>query len=54
MAKPEPFFEPSPEAAQDMLNRLGDAMAAYLAAQAEAGAQVLMLFRFLGRATRSF
>jgi uroporphyrinogen decarboxylase len=38
------FLRAEPEAAQDMLNRLGDAMAAYLAAQAEAGAQVLMLF----------
>ena len=33
-----------PEAAAKLLNHLADAMAAYLRAQCEAGAQALMLF----------
>jgi uroporphyrinogen decarboxylase len=38
------FLYAQPRAAQHLLERLGDAMAEYLAAQAEAGAQALMLF----------
>jgi uroporphyrinogen decarboxylase len=38
------FLYSQPEAAERLLDRLGDAMAAYLGAQAAAGAQALMLF----------
>jgi uroporphyrinogen decarboxylase len=38
------FLYAQPQAAQALLTRLADAMAQYLAAQAEAGAQALMLF----------
>jgi uroporphyrinogen decarboxylase len=38
------FLYSEPEAADLLLDRLADAMAAYLRAQAEAGAQALMLF----------
>jgi len=38
------FLYSQPEAAERLLDRLADAMAAYLAAQAGAGAQALMLF----------
>src|SRR5262249_58531204 len=38
------FLYAQPEAAQRLLTRLADAMAAYLTAQAAAGAQALMLF----------
>jgi len=38
------FLYASPESAQRLLERLADAMAAYLRAQAAAGAQALMLF----------
>jgi uroporphyrinogen decarboxylase len=38
------FLYAQPEAAEELMDRLGDAMAAYLAAQAQAGAQALMLF----------
>jgi uroporphyrinogen decarboxylase len=38
------FLYAQPEAAQRLLTRLADAMGAYLAAQAAAGAQALMLF----------
>jgi len=38
------FLYAQPRAAQHLLERLADAMAEYLAAQAEAGAQALMLF----------
>jgi len=38
------FIYSRPQAAQRLLERLADAMAAYLAAQAAAGAQALMLF----------
>jgi uroporphyrinogen decarboxylase len=38
------FLYSSPQAAQRLLDRLADAMAAYLRAQAAAGAQALMLF----------
>jgi uroporphyrinogen decarboxylase len=38
------FLYASPEAAERLLERLADAMAAYLRAQAAAGAQALMLF----------
>jgi uroporphyrinogen decarboxylase len=38
------FLYASPEAAERLLDRLADAMAAYLRAQAGAGAQALMLF----------
>jgi uroporphyrinogen decarboxylase len=38
------FLHAQPEAAQRLLLRLGDAMGAYLLAQASAGAQALMLF----------
>ena len=38
------FLYAQPRAAQHLLERLGDAMAEYLAAQAGAGAQALMLF----------
>ena len=38
------FLYNQPEAAMQLIDHLGDAMAAYLAAQARAGAQALMLF----------
>jgi len=38
------FLYSEPAAAQELLGRLADAMVAYLSAQAEAGAQALMLF----------
>ncbi|MBV8855247.1 MAG: uroporphyrinogen decarboxylase [Sinobacteraceae bacterium] len=38
------FLYSQPDSAERLLDRLGDAMAAYLGAQAEAGAQALMLF----------
>ena len=38
------FLYSQPESAERLLDRLGDAMAAYLGAQAAAGAQALMLF----------
>ena len=38
------FLYSNPESAERLLDKLGDAMAAYLRAQAEAGAQALMLF----------
>ena len=38
------FLYAEPEAAERLLDRLADAMAAYLRAQAQAGAQALMLF----------
>lgn len=38
------FLYSEPEAAEALIDRLADAMAAYLAAQAAAGAQALMLF----------
>jgi uroporphyrinogen decarboxylase len=38
------FLYAQPQAAQELLTRLADAMAQYLAAQAAAGAQALMLF----------
>jgi uroporphyrinogen decarboxylase len=38
------FLYSQPEAAEALIDRLADAMAAYLAAQAAAGAQALMLF----------
>jgi uroporphyrinogen decarboxylase len=38
------FLYSQPHSAERLLDRLGDAMAAYLGAQAEAGAQALMLF----------
>lgn len=38
------FLRAEPDASRDLLGRLGDAMGAYLAAQAQAGAQALMLF----------
>ena len=42
------FLYAEPEAAGALLDRLADAMAAYLAAQAAAGAQALMLFESWG------
>jgi uroporphyrinogen decarboxylase len=38
------FLYAEPEAAEQLIDRLADAMSAYLRAQAEAGAQALMLF----------
>jgi uroporphyrinogen decarboxylase len=38
------FLYAQPEAARNLLNKLADTMTAYLKAQAEAGAQALMLF----------
>ncbi|HVS75705.1 MAG TPA: uroporphyrinogen decarboxylase [Steroidobacteraceae bacterium] len=42
------FLYSSPESAERLLDRLADAMAAYLRAQAAAGAQALMLFESWG------